>query len=366
MTRLCRLLPVLVVALMPLSAAAQDGASKLQEAAVPAVMTKAVDEVIRPGYRRFHETATGLTGAMKALCATPSADALAKARAGFASAVAAWSEIEIVRVGPALEENRFERILFFPDRKGLALKQVQATIAGKDEKDTTPEGIAGKSVAVQGLTALEYVLYGSGAETLESEADGFRCRFGAAVAGNVDAVAATLSADWEKKGGIADQWKTPGPDNEQFRNGREAIQALLGILVHGVETVRDQRLEAFYKGKDKPVRPKSAIYWRAGLTFPSITANLKGIKALFVASGMEQVLDPADRAIAADIVALLSSLGETAPTVDADVAKAVADPKDQEKLDALLRGTRELLVRLNDGYGGAIGLAAGFSFADGD
>ena len=366
MARLPRLLPVLAFALMPLAAAAQGGASKLQEAAVPAVMAKAVDAVIRPGYRTFHGAATGLAGAMKALCATPSADTLAKARGSFADAVSAWSQIEIVRVGPALEENRFERILFFPDRKGLALKQVQAAIAGKDEKDTTPEGIAGKSVAVQGIGALEYVLYGTGAEALESEKNGFRCRFGAAVAGNIDAVAATLSADWEKKGGIADQWKTPGPDNEQFRDGREAIQALLGILVHGVETVRDQRLEAFYKGRDKPVRPKSAIYWRAGLTFPSVAANLKGIETLFVESGMDRVLDPADRAIAADIVTLLKSLGEVAPTVDADIAKAVADPKDQDKLDALLRGTRELLVRLNDGYGGAIGLAAGFSFADGD
>ncbi len=360
------LLPALALVLMPLTAVAQGGASKLQEAAVPAVMAKSIDEVIRPGYRKFHESATALTGMMKALCAAPSADTLAKARAGFADSVSAWSRIEIVRVGPALEENRFERILFFPDRKGLGLKQVQAAIAGQDEKDTTPDGIAGKSVAVQGFTALEYVLYGSHAEVLESEKNGFRCRFGAAIAGNIDAVAATLSADWEKKGGIADQWKTPGPDNEQFRDGREAIQALLGILVHGVETVRDQRLEAFYKGKDKPVRPKSAIYWRAGLTFPSITANLAGIETLFVQSGMEQVLDPADRAIAGEIVSLLKSLQATAPTVDADIAKAVAEPKDQEKMDLLLRGTRDLLTKLNDGYGGAIGLAAGFSFADGD
>ena len=149
MRHLCLLLAG-ILSLSPLAAFAQEGyvpPPKLEEAAVPGVMAKAVDDVIRPGYRRFHASASALTGAMNGLCAAPSSDTLAKAKAAFANTVSAWSEIEMVRLGPVLEKNRFERILFYPDRKGLGLKQVQAALASGNEADTKAETIAGKSGA---------------------------------------------------------------------------------------------------------------------------------------------------------------------------------------------------------------------------
>jgi uncharacterized protein len=47
-----------------------------------------------------------------------------------------------------VEENRLERILFFPDRKGTGLKQVQATLAASDETATDVAALSGKSVAM--------------------------------------------------------------------------------------------------------------------------------------------------------------------------------------------------------------------------
>ncbi len=358
-----------ILSLSPLPALAQEGyvpPPKLEEAAVPGVMAKAVDEVIRPGYHRLHAAASALSGAMNGLCAAPSADTLATAKAAFADTVSAWSEIEMVRLGPVLEKNRFERILFYPDRKGLGLKQVQAVLASGNEADTKPEAIAGKSVAVQGLGALEYVLHGTGSDGLTAEKNGFRCRFGAAIAGNIESVAAELSAAWQEKDGIASQWKTPGPDNPQFRDAREAAKALLGILVHATETLRDQRLESFYKGKDQPAKPKSALFWRSGLTFASMQGNLRGMQALFNTAGMEQFLDPDIRSVAGSANFVLKSLLRVVSTVDADVAKAVSAPEEQAKLDFLLLNSRDLLLRFNDNFGGAIGLTAGFSFSDGD
>jgi predicted lipoprotein len=44
---------------------------------------------------------------------------------------------------------------------------------------------------------------------------------------------------------------------------KEAITALLGILVHGAEAVRDQRIETFYRNGGI-ARPKSAVFRRSG------------------------------------------------------------------------------------------------------
>src|ERR1700761_8555604 len=149
-------------------------ADPMNEAAAPGVMRKAVDDVIRPDYAAMQASAATLSTAMTALCSAPSGSAATIAKAAFGGTVDAWSKIEIVQVGPVLEKNRFEHILFYPDRKGIGLKQVQALIAKADDKDATVEGVASKSVALMSLTALEYVLYGNGSDTLSKDKNGFR------------------------------------------------------------------------------------------------------------------------------------------------------------------------------------------------
>ncbi|SOC44356.1 hypothetical protein SAMN05892877_112170 [Rhizobium subbaraonis] len=360
----------LAAAAFSLPALAQDAnpipPAELTDAAILPVMERAVDEVIRPGYRDLSTSATRLSQAVAAYCAAPSPDTRAAAHAAFDDTVAKWSFIEIVRDGPVLQQNRFERILFYPDRKSTGLKQVQSLLAKADEKDTDAAALPGKSVAVQGLGALEYVLYGTGSDALDTGKDSFRCRFGAAVAENIAATANALSAEWEKPDGVQKDWKHPGPDNPVFRDGKEAITALLGVLVHGAETIRDQRIESFYKGEDTPPRPKSAVYWRSGNTWKSIEGNLDGLNTLFRRSGMEELLDPGEASIAGSVEFVMKSLERTAPKIDSDIEKAVTEPTERKKIDFLIINARDLVLRLSNDFGGAIGLGAGFSFSDGD
>jgi predicted lipoprotein len=341
-------------------------ADTLNEAAVPMVMQKAVDDVIRPGYRNMHQSASRLTLAMSGLCNAPSADTLHAAKTAFADTISKWSMIEIVQTGPVIDKNRFEHILFYPDRKGIGMKQVQALIAKADDKDATVEAVSAKSVALQSLTALEYVLYGNGSETLWGDKNGFRCRYGAAIAGNIEAVSGQISAEWEDPNGVQKSWKNPGKNSEAFEDGKEAATALLGVLVHGAAKVRDQRLETFYKGDADAAHPKMAIYWRSENTFTSMTANIEGLQALWSKARMVDLLPPEKREAAVKIDALLTQLIATAATINADIPLALADDAQRARIDALLADTRNLTTDFSDGYGSAIGLSAGFSFADGD
>ncbi|MGO7624391.1 imelysin family protein, partial [Rhizobium ruizarguesonis] len=78
-------------------------------------------------------------------------------------------------VGAIAVKHVFEHILFYPDRKGVGLKQVQALITKADPNDSTVDAIAGKSVALQGLTALEYVLYVNGSDDLVGQKGSGKC-----------------------------------------------------------------------------------------------------------------------------------------------------------------------------------------------
>ncbi|MEY9782772.1 imelysin family protein [Sinorhizobium fredii] len=363
---------LLLAAVAP--AAAQEGTALsprvLDEAALPGVMAKAVDSFIVPGYRDLSRATADLAEASAALCEAPSAATLEATRSTFSEVVRTWSTIEIVRLGPALEQNRFERFLFYPDRKSTGLKQVQAILSKRDERATQAESLKAKSVAVQGLGALEYVLYGTRAETLASKDGGFRCRYGMAISQNLAAIAGELLAAWENPDGIQSAWKAPGPGNPLFRDNKEAATELLGVLVHSVEMIKDQRLRPFYDGaidgKPDKGRPKLAIYWRSGNTMASIAANLRGLQTLFNIAGMENLLPADSRSIAGSVNFLFKALISAADRVEGPIDAALADDKQRSRLDFITLNTADLLDRLNRDFGGAIGLGAGFSFADGD
>jgi len=361
-------LPLALTTALP--AMAQEGSALsprvVNEAAVPAVMAKAVDAFIVPGYRNLTEKTAAARQATAKLCAAPSQPALKSAQGAFSDLVGAWSAIEVVRLGPALEQNRFERFLFYPDRKSTGLKQVQAILAKEDESATDEAKLKGKSVAAQGLGALEYVLYGTGAEALSSKAGNFRCRYGLAITANLDTIAGEFLAAWQKPDGIQAAWKHPGPDNPEFRDSREAATELLGILVHGVETVKDQRLKPFYEGKDDKGHPKLAIYWRSGNTMTSIAGNLRGLKTLFDVADMQSLLPEDSRSVAGSADFVFKSVIGAAGNIDGPIDAALADDDKRAKLAFLSLNTNDLLDRLNKDFGGAIGLGAGFSFADGD
>jgi predicted lipoprotein len=337
-----------------------------EDAEIHSVIVKAVDDFIRPGYRDVHASAGALAQEMDTLCEKSSDAAFAEAREAFAAAAKAWAKIEIVRNGPAIEENRFERILFYPDRKSTGLKQVQGLLAKPDASVTASGGLSGKSVAIQGFGALEFVLAGTGSEEMAEAPATFRCHYGRAVAHNIEQVAAELERLWEDPEGIQQDWKEPGPDNPLFRTQQEALTALLGILVHGAEMVRDQRIETFYKGEDSVAFPRQAIFWRSGNTWTMVEGNLQGLRDLLHVSDMVTLLPEDQTSIVASADFVLKSMLRVSAEMNSDIEAAVIDEAQRQKLDFLLLNGRDLITRLNDHYGGAIGLTSGFSFSDGD
>jgi len=128
------------------------------EADHAAIARDALNNYIRPGYAALADRANTLAGSSKALCAGASNTTLKTARETFAQTVEAWSEIEPVRFGPVLQDHRYERLFYWPDAKGLGAKQVREALAKQDATVKDPATLASKSVALQGLPALEYLL----------------------------------------------------------------------------------------------------------------------------------------------------------------------------------------------------------------
>jgi hypothetical protein len=342
--------------------------------ATPASATKATDIVggaidgfVRPGYEAFHETTSKLVDAENALCAAPSQAALDAARGAFGTTVEAWSRIEIIRFGPVTENNRLERVLFWPDRKGTGLRQVQAALAEEDGTAADPSRLAGKSVAMQGLGALEFLLFGTGSEALAAGGDtGYRCDYAAAIAGNLDTIAAELETAWDDPSGFAALWSQPSADNPLFRDGTEAVTELMDVFVTGTELVRDVRLGGFLGEEPEQDKPRQALFWRSGKTVDALAGNLDGMRGLLEASKLAGAL-PADQAwMGGSALFEFSNAARAAEGAQGPIADVLADPEKRAMLAYFGLVTSSLSEIFGTQMSGALGLTAGFSSLDGD
>ncbi len=229
-----------------------------------------------------------------------------------------------------------------------------------------------KSVAVQGLFALEFVLYGTGSEALTDTANparSFRCRFGAAIAGAIRKTAEEILADWTKPDGYAALMRDAGPDNPVYRSHGEVAQELIKAAREQLQLARDLKLAHAIEATPDKAQPKRAPFWRSDLTIPSIRANIDAVLALAGPDGIGAAL-PKDKAwIAAELAFELRQADKVLARVDDRGERwetLVADAKNHEDLTYTLIPLADAIALLEGGYPDALGLITGFNSLDGD
>jgi len=270
-----------------------------------AIARASLTEVIRPGYAALATTTGVLKDRVEALCKLPSADAFDKAKSAFAGAVDAWSKVEILRFGPITKDQRYERLFYWPDAKSTGLRQVQDTLAKRENSVTLPDELATKNAALQGLPALEYLLYGGGAEALTKNnrvVDGveplpnvysegaFRCSFALSVATNVSRIARSLVEAGREGSAYEKAFLGPAPDNRLYHTPKEVTHDLFKSFASGIELVRQEKLGKPLGATSDEAKPKLAAFWRSGLTFANAAGNLEGVRALFAQGGFAKVV----------------------------------------------------------------------------
>jgi len=332
------------------------------------IIAGAIDGYIRPAFHQFAEETGSLQLNVAALCTTPSAETLETARNQFRSAVTAFSRVEFVRLGPMTRDNRLERLLFWPDRKGIALRQVQGALAEKDPTVATPETLAAKSVAMQGLGALEFLLFGTGSEELTTADGGYRCAYARSSATLIDGIAETLDDEWRDQSpdSASAHMLHPQATFDDYRTTTEVLEKLAATLVHGTETMRDQRLTPILGAKGDTPKPRSALFWRSDMTVASLAANFAGLHDFFVAARYPDAIGTTNSWVTNGVIFEFENAARAASVIVDPMEKAVGDPEQVQALKYMVVITGSLNHLLGENLAAALGLSVGFSALDGD
>ncbi len=360
------------MAIIPASAQEGDASAEPPPIAFSPVVERAIDAVVLPGYRALVERAAAEATLVDDLCWQADVARLEAARTGFGELVLAWSKVELIRFGSARDQNRYERLFFWPDPRGRGLQQIQEIIATEDATAASVATLREKSVAVQGLFALEFILYGTGSEVLTEPADparSFRCRFGAAIAGAIAKTAEEILAGWTKPDGYAALMNGAGPDNPVYRSHGEAVQELIKAAREQLQLSRDLKLAHAIEDAPAKAQPKRAPFWRSDLTLASIRANIAAVEALVGPDGVGAVLPRDEPWIASELAFELREVDRTLDRVAARDERwetLVKDTESHADLTYTLIPLASAIALLESGYPDALGLITGFNSLDGD
>lgn len=357
------LLGVLCLAVAPARAQSSDDARYL------ALNLALARDYLLPRYQDLAEATQRQRQSWEDFCARPTADGFAQVQASFQAAMDAWIPVQHVRTGPAAQESRIERFYFWPERKNAVPKQVAAVLGAADLAALEPAKLAAASVAIQGLPALQLLLY-DGDDPAKpflagDPAAAFRCAYGAAIAGNLTEIAGQLVDGWNAE--IAAMASGADP----FGPPKKTTQLLLTDLLTLFRMVGDFKLAVPLGTSIETSRPKLAESWRSGRSLRNIELNLasaramyggdpkRGFRSLLPASYDNDTLDKLLTGTFDDVAAALAA-------VPLPVDAAVADPAGRPQVRALLTEVRRLRDLVGHRLAPAIGLTMGFNALDGD
>lgn len=329
----------------------------------------AIDGHILPRLERLHETTAALAASLTAYCNGGDDNALRKrVEASLQSTVVAWGGIDFMRFGPSGEANRLERFFFWPDPRAVTERQVQALLARHDTALLEAGAFVKQSVAVQGLGALEFVLYYD-KQPLDGAGEDahYRCLYAAAVAGNLDKIAGELQTAWTAPEGWRKKMLTPGSDNAVYKDAGETARDVVKMVLTGLHMVQDRHvMPRLAAATADPPRRARVPFERSGLTAVYIEAEIHSIAALFDVLGIAAYVPPDKKWIGSfmhlNFKGLLAD-ADALPRPEAGVALDEQAITRLRKMRFSLNGLRQVI---NRELAPAADLVLGFNELDGD
>lgn len=328
-----------------------------------------IDGYIRPAADGFVRAADDLPPAIDAVCAETAAETKAVFAKRYGDAVTAFAKISFLRYGPLLEDDRLNRLAFMPDPRGIAQRQIRKILATKDETATDAAALKDKSVAVQGLTALQLIAFDKDGQVAlgdPGKTRDFICGYAKAIAVNVAQVADDVAAAWDDPDGYSSVLLSPGSKNDHVRTSKDAMEVIFNALVTGLVIAKDQDvLPALGKGPDS-AKPNRVPFSRSGNGIAYVGAELKGIEDALRVAGFEPVLDEEYAWIPDSIYFEFGNAQNLLAGIAPPIRQSIEDGDTYNRLKVLTLTINSLRDTMAGELAGALSLSGGFNALDGD
>lgn len=350
--RLIRLAPALITL----------GAMNVQADALDdRLMSATTDGIIMPAYQRLVSHTDALQQQSQAFCQGQVAQK--NLQQSWLEAMKAWSYIAPVNVGPISQGNQAWRLQFWPDKKNLVQRQLKSLLKQPAESISAPQ-LAEKSIAIQGLNAVEFLLFDQYPGGLKP--GNTACALLQAMSVNIHQAAVAVYDGWRLS--FREQWL----DKELNRNGSH-INRLYTAAVTSLDVVKGRKLGEPLGMKDGSLSQNSNPWfleaWRSRQSLALLGAVIQFNRDLYEhEQGLGAYLlnrSPESTELDAQIRQQFATLQATLNKMSHSLLDQIQSGQTADAV-ALYKQLEPLVKWLSVDFPRASGLQIGFNSNDGD
>ncbi|MEM7503938.1 MAG: imelysin family protein [Pseudomonadota bacterium] len=314
-------------------------------------------------YAHVVDSAEAVLESVQQFCDSPAVDRQRASQAAFERLALAFGRVEWLRRGRIAIDHRYERLFYWPDRGGRGRRALVRLLDSDELKTLSDAALAKKSVALQGLPALEYLLYGEAlipGETLNGE----RCRLAELVAQRIAATSREVSADWADAGDLR---SALAEGQEKVLTRDRALSVTLQSAAVALEVAADQKIAPAASQSAESARPGLAPLAMSGHTVGAMLATIAALDDLF-RGPFQDMLPEASRYAGDALLRELQQITTHLVVLDGvgSWAVAVSDATHHRRLLYVRQPMLAAKVQLEQSLSPALGLVRGFNSADGD
>lgn len=331
-----------------------------------------LNQHVLPRYERLAAATARQTRTAREFCMESGSAGLADVRGTYHHTMDAWMDVQHIRFGPVQLYMRAYRLYFWPEARGKVGDAVETLLAKDDPGALAAARLADASVAIQGLPAIEYLLYTDDSLPGTGAMASLHCSLLMGISSNMQSIAAQIVADW--RGGDVNfrrLFLNPGPDNDYYQSHRDTALALFKSFHDALALIADVKLKPVVGESIETARPALAESRSSGRALRNIVLNLEALQALYLGEGeaglstlvkqygTDKELDPLMRKAFRMTI-------EAANAIDAPLTEAVADEERYRQAETLSTRVIALKQLVKSRVAPALDLAVGFNALDGD
>jgi predicted lipoprotein len=323
-----------------------------------------VDRFVIPAYRALGVATQAQDEAWMAFKANRATGNFLSLRTAYNAACDAWAGAQLIKMGPMSLFLRADRFAYWPEARNVTQRSLDTLLKSNDPNDLSAETLAHDSVAAQGLTALERILYDGdpeGALKATGRDAIWRVTVGEGIAHNLAVIAREVVGEWTAPGGVRAMIAANKPWKTIFADASEAARLLLTDLVSGFKLMHDVKLLPVLGPNIDAAKPKSAEAWRSQRPQKDLKLNLASAQAMG-----KIFAEPIPASHRTKIDGLFAAAAKAVDAVPADMGEAAADPKRRPKVEAARVAIKAVQVELAKTLPADLGISLGFNLLDGD
>jgi len=230
-------------------------------------------QVLLPAHQQWHDSNAALLVATQGYCADELDEPALKQ--GFYRVLQSWSYLQPLMVGPMAEGNRSWQVQFWPDKRNMVARQVEALLDASSP--LSQEALEGASVVVQGLSAFEYVLFDEAVD-LDTQSERY-CPLLIGIARHQQALSKAVLALWEGPQGMA-AMLVDFP-NQRYASADEALSLILRTQITAVDVLKKKLGTPMGRLNKGVPQPWQAEAWRSQHSIGNLQASLAGARAVW-------------------------------------------------------------------------------------